>query len=295
MISTSLRPNKIGFAFLALAATMLVAALNYGNNLIFFISFLFISLLINSSWQTWRSLASAEISGGFIPPHFADEAGQSTLRVRANLPNPAVTIWLDGHMAGQIGWTAGDSQHTLIHPLLARGVYPSPTWILVSRYPLGLWTATRTLPAAPSAHWVYPERRGSLPLPDAPASPDAGAPISRPDQDEEFDHLRAYQPGDAHSRIAFKSYARTGQLVTQHWTGQRRTANGGFLLDFTAVPGDTEQRLSQISAWIDWLSADNRSFILRLPGAPDLIGHDAAHRLACWQALAGFPSRWQGG
>ena len=267
---------------------MLLAAINYGNNLIFFISFLFISLLLNSGWQTWRSLSAAQIEVGEVASHFADEPGHGTLHVQARLPNPSVSVWLDDLLVADLGWPAGSSHHPLLLPLFARGVYATPRWVLSSRYPLGLWEARRVLPVASHTRWVYPARVGSLPLPRAAVVNPQDAGDGRTTTDEEFDHLRPYVPGDAQSRIAFKHYARTGQLVSQQWAGQFTAQSGEVLLNFSEVPGTTEQRLCQLSAWIDALAVGNQRFTLRLPGFRDQSGQDAAHRRACWQLLAGF-------
>lgn len=286
-----IRPNKIGLAFILLAITMLAAAINYGNNIIFFISFLFVSLLINSAWQTWRSLAAAQVSIHPIPPHFAGDTTHTTLRVQASLPNPAVTLVLDEVEIQPLGWATGESEHQISLPPYPRGAHPAPRWQLTSRFPLGLWTATRTLPAELALHWVYPRRIGSHAYSFVATPGDTSdAPLAAVGE-EEFDHLRPYHPGDPLSRIAFKSYARTGQLVSQQWAGQAQMNPGLPLLDFASIPGNTEQRLSQLSAWIDERAEGNRPFILRLPGQPDRVGHDSAHRLACWQALARFEPR----
>ncbi len=287
-MSTTIRPHKIGLAFIALALAMLLAAINYGNNLIFFISFLFISLLLNSGWQTWRSLSAARIELDGVAPHFADEPGRSTLHVQARLPNPSVSVWLDDLLVADLGWAAGSSHYALLLPLFARGVYAAPRWAVSSRYPLGLWEARRVLPKAAETRWVYPARVGSLPFARAPVLNPRDAGDARAMTDEEFDHLRPYVPGDAQSRIAFKHYARTGQLVSQQWAGQVAAQSGEVLLDFSEVPGTTEQRLCQLSAWIDALAVGDQRFTLRLPGLADRSGQDAAHRRACWQLLAGF-------
>lgn len=287
-MATTIRPHKIGLAFVLLAVAMLAAAINYGNNLIFFISFLFVSLLLNSAWQSWRSLASAEVVFSPVEPHFADEAGVGILQVRARLPNPAVSLWVDGALVTDFGWNAGTSQHAFDLPLLPRGRYPPANLVLSSQFPLGLWNARRSLTASTDFHWVYPARMGNLPLPLVAQGKTGDVGAARSGTDEEFDHLRPYVPGDAQSRIAFKQFARTGQLVSQQWSGQTIVSHGAVLLDFTAIPGTTEQRLCQLSFWIQSLADGNRTFTLRLPGLADLFGHDAHHRQVCWQRLATF-------
>ncbi|EXF44213.1 hypothetical protein BAY1663_03355 [Pseudomonas sp. BAY1663] len=58
------------------------------------------------------------------------------------------------------------------------------------------------------------------------------------------------------------------------------------LLDFDALPGDTEQRLSLLCHWVVQLSERQQPFALRLPAGT--IGPDSgqAHLDACLRALA---------
>ncbi|WP_407274972.1 DUF58 domain-containing protein [Halothiobacillus sp. DCM-1] len=234
---------------------------------------------------------SAQLAIDPIPSRFADESVTVVLHIVASLPNAAVSVWLDAREIDQIQWRQGVHHYPLILPTMPRGQYTAPHWRLVSRFPMGLWTVTRRLDTPQPVYWVYPSRQGTQPITQVSRiahEPSSGQKLARLVGAEEFDHLRPYQPGDSRSRIAFKRYARTGQLVSQQWGGQPVAQGELIQLDFDRMTGDTEQRLSQMSAWIDQLAKEDQAFVLRLGNGTELSGHDAEHRRRCWQALASF-------
>ena len=61
-----------------------------------------------------------------------------------------------------------------------------------------------------------------------------------------------------------------------------------LLLDFAAIPGGTEQRLSQLAQWIVEAEAQGLSYALRLQQQYFDFGHGREQREACLRALALF-------
>ena len=104
--------------------------------------------------------------------------------------------------------------------------------------------------------------------------------------EEDFAGLRKYQVGDSPRHVAWKAYARSGQLLSKQFAGAD-TSSQWF--DFKDIPlEDVEQRLSMLTRWI--IDADRRleDYGLRLPGAEFAPSHGEAHRRACLEALALF-------
>ncbi len=292
MVTTAkirLRPNRIGFGFIALSIAMLLAAINYGNNLIFFISFLLIALMGNSAWQTRRQLKSCQIQPLSPPPRFEGEDGLWPVRIESALNNPSILAQADGAEHLTLSLSVGRTELIKLPlPSLPRGRFATPDLVLSTRYPIGLWTAERRWSALPHWQWVYPRPLGDAPLPAnlTPTSVDR-ADASLQSGDEQFDHLRSYVPGDTLSRIAFKHYAKSGQLVTQHWNSSE-AARDEVILDYSTLSGSTEIRLQQLSRWIQMLSSDHRPFTLKLPGKADQQGADSTHATHCLEALTLF-------
>lgn len=285
----TLKPNKMGIGFIILVIAMLLAAINYGNNMIFFISFLLISLIGNSAWQTRRQLKSCTLSVYAIAPRHAPEAGVWRIQIASELPNPAIHIKALG--AGSIVCALPAATPIGIDlPLapLPRGNHPAPIIVLSTQYPIGLWTAERRFHWANQHQWVYPEPIGKAPFPRTNlAEKKGGSTAAHHEGDEQFDHLRGYTAGDAINRIAFKQLARTGQLVTQQWQSEFAESDE-IHINFNQMPGSIEANISQITQWVLQLSNRHIPFTLNLPGHALLRGHDDRHRQQCLEALALF-------
>ena len=61
-----------------------------------------------------------------------------------------------------------------------------------------------------------------------------------------------------------------------------------MLLDFAALTGGAEDRLSQLAKWIVEAEAQGLSYALRLPDAFFDFGHGREQRETCLRALALF-------
>jgi hypothetical protein len=64
--SLQIRPRRFALGLAVITGAMLLAAINYGNNLIFLIAFMMIALMVNSAWQGWRALSA--VTARVIPP-----------------------------------------------------------------------------------------------------------------------------------------------------------------------------------------------------------------------------------
>lgn len=277
-----LRPKRLGVGFLLVNVTMLLAAINYGNNLVYLITFLLFSLLVNSGWQTRRLLRQLRINA--LPPaaRHADQTGRIFLTLHSR-HDMVVDIAVDGIPATANTVHGGKEDQTVrLLPTEPRGHHALPPVHLSSDYPLGLWTASRVDQPLAQA-WIYPRALGDQPLP----TPDErGSGAHNPTRgDDELDHLRPYIPGDSLSRLAFKHYARTGELVTKAFVGQSGAA-GLIELDFDRVAGDAEARLSQLTRWVLQLREADRPFSLRLPDAQLMAGQGEQHARRALEALA---------
>ncbi len=62
-------------------------------------------------------------------------------------------------------------------------------------------------------------------------------------------------------------------------------------LDFMALGGDIEERLSRLCYWVLELSQRRQPFALRLPGFLSTVDSGDAHREACLRALALYGHR----
>ena len=285
-----LRPKRLGAGFLLLCVLMLLAAINYGNNLVYLTSFLLFSLLVNSGWQTRRQLDRIEMRALPPRPRHAGQTGTLPLTLHADSDRPGMRIALhqmptdppDGSLR-EFAMVAGlPHKTTLALPRAPRGHHLLPALVLSTDYPLGLWEARRIDQPLAQA-WVYPRSAGDQPLP----SPDAAGNTARSRRtgEDELNDLRRYVPGDPLSHLAFKHFARTGELVTKRFAGQSGD-QGSVTLDFDQLSGDPEARLAQLTQWVGQLDFADRPFALVLPDQRLASGQGARHCRLALEALA---------
>jgi uncharacterized protein (DUF58 family) len=185
---------------------------------------------------------------------------------------PKVSAWLPVLDAGATATV------TLPLPAGRRGVFPVPQlWVCTVR-PMGLcfsWKVFR--PDATYA--VFPRPRGR--------------PLERENADDgkgengrnDVTGHRAYVPGDVLNRIDWRVYARSGKLAVRTLEEgaeeqiRLRWADTRFL-------EDPEQRLEQLSRWVDQCVAEGRPFVLDLGAERPEWNH--LNPNLCREALAVF-------
>jgi uncharacterized protein (DUF58 family) len=104
--------------------------------------------------------------------------------------------------------------------------------------------------------------------------------------EEDFAGLRRYHEGDSPKHVAWKAYARTGQLLSKQFAGAD-TSSQWF--DFDLIPvTELEERLSILTRWIVNSDRTLEDYGLRLPGLEIPPAHGEAQRQKCLEALALF-------
>jgi len=282
-------PNTVGWFYSVLIVLVFVTGVNYQNNLLLSICFLLASLFVVAMLETYRNLAGVRIQSGRIENCFVGDA----IYLPLQLSNPSkhsrhrLSIGFDKHHAhvidtlGQVqGFQLPYSPHT-------RGRLKVDRFTLFSRYPLGLfhcWT------------WLYMSFDGlAYPKPiEAPfrqytgegGDTGEGQLQDKADADDALD-FRPYQKGDPLKHIAWRHYAKTGQLYSKTFKeslGQNRQ------LHWQMVPStNTETKLSILCAWVLESHAQGVAYSLTLPTKNIPLNSGDQHLQDCLQALALFP------
>ncbi|MDR0674112.1 MAG: DUF58 domain-containing protein [Zoogloeaceae bacterium] len=300
---SAFRPTLAGIIWFAAILALLATAINYGNNLIFALAFLLLSVWLQSAWLCWRNLSGLVWQPEATPPVFAGE----TARPGGNLRDPSgrrheqVFLAQGGdHPGTPVDFAADSVRLEVPIPALSRGWQRIEGLHLVSRHPLGLWRARRAI--APLAALVYPRPAGTRPLPDA-----APRPAHRRQESGDFQGVRAYAPGDSPRRVNWRVYGRREELAVNRFDGGQ--GGNALWLDMDACAGDTETRLSQLCQWIVIAQNQGLEYSLRLPNAQGVPpGQGRGHQQKCLEALArygaddrgqktedkGQKSRWRG-
>jgi uncharacterized protein (DUF58 family) len=101
--------------------------------------------------------------------------------------------------------------------------------------------------------------------------------------DEEWAGLREFRSGDSPRQVAWGAYARGRGLLVKTY---QSPAAHQRMFDLASVPGELEQRLEQLSAWIVAAHARGERYGLRLAERtlPPDSGNE--HRARCLNGLA---------
>lgn len=279
-------PTRQGVAFTLLLVGMLVGSINYGISLGFLFTFLLAGMGLACLFATWRNLLGLVLRTVETEPVFAGEAlhvrlgldgtpgrsRQALVLSRDQSTSPATDLAADRD--GNIGLTLPTSQ---------RGRLVLGLCQIGSTAPLGLfraWTVLRLEAAA--LVWPRPAAgHPALPLGGDPEGDQEGATTRGV---EDFDGLRAYQPGESLSRVAWKTLARQADPLVKDFVSP---SGRQLWLDWSRLGGrDPEARLALLARWILDADAAGLAWGLRLPGLTLAPASGRAHRVRCLNALA---------
>jgi uncharacterized protein (DUF58 family) len=279
-------PTAAGLLYGVMLLTMLAGAMNYNNNLAFAMTFLLAAVGMVAIYHTHRRLAGLRLDYLGAEPVFAGDA----LPVRFALTNDAAVArdeiflgWAgDNPVAAGVD-AAAARVVTVPLPTSRRGPIPLPALRVDTAAPLGLTHAWA---------WIHLEERPLVyPRPAARAQAlvqavaEAAAAGDRHLGDDDFAGLRAYQPGDSPRRIAWRSYARSGELLAREFRGGAH--ENPLWIEWDAVrAADTEARIAALARLVIEAFEAGRSWGLRGPGICIGPAGGREHLHHCLQALA---------
>ena len=280
-------PTRAGYAFAGLLLLMLLAGLNYANSLALFMTFLLAAFALVAMQLCHRNLLGTEVTSAIAPAMFARSRGalELTLSSRGHQARPRLEAALPQAPA-LIADLAAHGQQRLELPVgaAARGIVRFERLRLATAHPFGLFRAW-TWVHAPLEMLVYPQPRGSLPMP-VECGRQSGARARDSAGTDEWVGLRPFRDGDSPRQVDWKAYAREAPLLVKDY------AQAGSELrefDFTALPHlDLEARLSQLARWVVDAEASGERYGLTLPGARLPPDRGPEHRHRCLAALAVF-------
>jgi uncharacterized protein (DUF58 family) len=292
--STTLRPGRVyilptgvGLVFGLMAFAMLLGSMNYNNNLSFVLTFLLIGIGFVAMHQCQRNLVGLELTFAGTDPVFA---GQS-IRFRIAITNKSksarygIRIYYDQVQSDVHDLQSGESK-IFVLPISTnkRG------WIELDRFGI------RTLfpfELFRSWAWLHMDLKGlvypQLSEADLQPPPTRVAHGHRQHDargEEDFAGLRKYNEGDSPRHVAWKAFARSGQLLSKQFAGAD-TSSQWF--DFEEIAdSDQETRLSILTRWVVDADRTREDYGLRLPGFEFPPAHGDEQRRQCLEALALF-------
>ena len=282
-------PTRIGFAFLILLLVLLIAAINYENSLIFGLTFWLSSIFFVTIFYTFKNLSNISFELQKTGTGFVDEDIEFAIKVTRPEKSKREGI--------QLGWPNQvkqwaeiyDDSTTTTHCFVnakKRGVLNPKRLLVETFYPLGLlraWTwidlnAKAIVYPKPIFHEQQFENYGN----------DGEGHLTNRMGSDDFHDMRAYQPGDSPKHILWRNYARQDHLFVKQFTAY---ADSRIMLDWFQIDGDTELRLSRLTAMALTAHKQDKEFGLKLPQheIPPNTGKSHLDRVLKALALFGLP------
>ena len=280
-------PTGVGMIFGLMAFAMLLGSMNYNNNLSFVLTFILAGLGLVSMHQCQRNLVGLELSFAGVEPVFAGQYAQFRVAITNQSRNArhGIRLYTDSSRSEIQDLLPGESKIFALAVMTdQRGWVPLQRFGIRTLFPFELFR---------SWAWLHMDLRGLVyphPADHVPQPPPTQTAHGHRQHDargeEDFAGLRKFHEGDSPRHVAWKAYARSGQLLSKQFAGAD-TSSQWF--DFNEVLAeDTEQRLSILTSWIISTDRTLADYGLRLPGAEFPPSHGESHRRHCLEALALF-------
>lgn len=283
-------PTWFGTAFALLLAVLLLAALNYGANMLFALAFWLGAFFLLAMHRTHRNLLGLVLSVQAPQETFCGETVQwPVVLQQRDTGRPRYGIALGWTRRPQVATHLERTQRVLL-PQVAqrRGLLPCPPVVVSSMHPFGLFRVWAYAKLAQQAV-VFPAPLVCPLRPWDSAMDDREGEMVAAVSGDELEGLRPYRQGDARGRIAWKRSAGREELVSKVTAGRR--AAGTVILSLEALPvTDLETRLSWLCAAVLTCEEQGMDYALVLGDVSVGAGIGPGHRRACLLALARFGS-----
>lgn len=277
-------PSKPGLFFATIWFLMMLAGLNFNNNMSLMLVFLLFGLAQVVLYKTFFNLRNLRLQQVHADPVFLGD--DITLFYQVGADHDKWQISTENQLSKDTtNITEQSAQLTALMPSRQRGWQAVDRVKLMTRFPLGLFTV-----------WVYctPEDQVLVyPKPEDPCPPFPEHGGREGDQTtwlkgEEISSIRPYQQGDPIRDIAWKKSAQTDQT----WVKEFKQTQGQYLcFDYTQLNlGHTEAKLSRITAWVLAAEQQQADYQVLLPGFDSGMSSGEQHKHHCLKALALYSS-----
>lgn len=280
-------PTAVGLVFAVMVFAMLLGSMNYNNNLSFVLTFLLTGLGFVSMHQCQRNLVGLELGFAGVDPVYAGQAAEFQVAITNHSKNRRAHLQI---YAGEVKSNIEDlepGESKIFHleiPTRRRGHVRLERFGVRTLFPFEMFR---------SWAWLHMDLVGTVypkPADDAPEPPPSQTAHGHRQHDargeEDFAGLRKFHDGDSPRHVAWKAYARTGDLLSKQFSGADTSSQW---LDFDGIDtDDVERRLSILTRWIIDADQTQQDYGLRLPGQEFPPAHGEAHRHQCLESLALF-------
>ena len=286
-------PSRVGFFFGACLLVMLIAAINFENNLSYALTFWLATLFVIAILHTYANLSGLTVRAVRAQPAFPGQQSEFQVMIKRNKRRDYFALRLKWANSGEALVSLVDEDSVIVALQMAvdkRGWFSPGRLLLESTYPLGLlrcWTLIDLELVA----LVYPRPLVSTQLPAfASNTPDGN--VACVDGNDDFYGFRGYRSGDSPRQVNWKGLAKRQGLLTKQYTAY---ADHSVWLDWDMFAGlDAEQRLSHLCYWVLEFDRRGEEFGLRMPSGVIEPALGENHRDAILKELALYGKESEG-
>ena len=258
-------PSLTGLFFGLCLLVMLIAAINFENNLSYGLTFLLTTLFVVAILHTYANLSGLTIRALRAQPAFPGQQSEFNLMIERGKQRDHFALYLKWPDSSENLVNLVDEDSVIVQLHMAvdkRGWFSPGRLLLESTYPLGLLRCWTWIDLDLHA-LVYPRPLPSTDLPGLATDIPDGAAVMVVGNDD-FYGFRDYRKGDSLRQVHWKGMAKGQGVLTKHYTAY---ADRSVWLDWELFPGaGTEERLSYLCYWVLELNGRTEEYGLRLPG-----------------------------
>ncbi len=277
-------PSRVGLFFFFTLAVMLIAAINYQNNMSYALTFLLTTLFVVAVLHTYANLSGLTLHAVRASPAYPGQVTEFHLRLDSGARERyALHLGWAGQPEQEMGLAAGTSQDLRLYAQVAKRGWFHPGRLRVeSTFPLGLlrcWTWVDLDLAA----LVYPQPLTCKEMPASIGERPEGQTVAVAGTDDFFG-FREYRPGDSLRHLHWRGYAKGQPLQSKQYAAY---SDRSVWLDWDAFAGvPVETRLSYLCFLALEFERKSEDYGLRLPGRELAPDHGDRHREQVLSALA---------
>ncbi|MDE2421573.1 MAG: DUF58 domain-containing protein [Gammaproteobacteria bacterium] len=269
------------YAFMMLA--IFIAGINYANNLVLGLCFFLGSVLVVVMHHTFNNLSGLLLEA--VDASDCEAGTYTNYRIRITPKGRQIACQIKLEWDDQILTIPVLDRATLITMQLktpTRGKFLPPRLSVSTVYPLGIlraWTYVRFNEPA----WVSPQPIEGILNGQRTLSDDDDESVLRVAGQDEFDDLRSFIEGESLAHVSWGHLARGQGMMTKRFSDP---CGREQLLDYDAMHGGHELRLSQLAYWVKRLTEEHVSFELKVRQQSLSIGQGLLHQKAALRLLA---------
>ena len=277
-------PTRLGVGLLVMVALLWLVGLNYQANLAYIAAFWLLGFIIVAVLQNRAQLLGLRLEVKMPSEIFAGTPAEITLDAAGNTRRRR--LWLaqdDGD--GWQPWHIPGGSASAVLPLQAqmRGYLRLPLLRVAAAAPFGICTT--------ECRWQWRSDKVVFPAPEAHDPPAGfhadecgGVQAVSARSSDDLSHLQAHQSGASLQHIAWKTYAKTGEMLDKKFEAAE-AGGGSHIISYRDYPSAGREQLAALLCH-RVLEAERRGirYELELPGRT--VAPQKSQREICLTALA---------